>query len=68
VAEVKFWQKNNAASASEIDESSDTLTDSHDITEILLKVVLDTIKPTNLSFYVNKVHVLHSYDSSEKRM
>ena len=25
VAEVKFWRKNNAASASEIDESSDTL-------------------------------------------
>ena len=25
MAEVKFWQKNNAASASEIDESSDTL-------------------------------------------
>jgi hypothetical protein len=28
---------------------------------IKLKVVLDTIKPTNLSFYVNEVDVLHSF-------
>jgi hypothetical protein len=28
---------------------------------IKLKVVLDTIKPTNLSFYVNEVNVLHSF-------
>jgi hypothetical protein len=32
--------------------SSTNKTDSHDITEILLKVVLNTVKPTNQTLFI----------------
>jgi hypothetical protein len=37
--------------------SSTNKTDRHDITEILLKVALNSIKPTNLVFIFSHVHI-----------